>query len=52
MASECAIDLRKHNIAFISLWPGAVKTEHLVALASQPRDVGDVPAKQTKIVSF
>ncbi|XP_072021055.1 dehydrogenase/reductase SDR family member 1-like [Amphiura filiformis] len=27
MAAECAIDLKKHNIAFISLWPGAVKTE-------------------------
>ena len=25
MAAECATDLRKHSIAFISLWPGPVK---------------------------
>ena len=29
MAAECAIDLKKHNIAFVSLWPGAVRTEHI-----------------------
>ena len=27
MAADCAIELRKHNVAFISLWPGAVRTE-------------------------
>ncbi|XP_038070036.1 dehydrogenase/reductase SDR family member 1-like isoform X2 [Patiria miniata] len=27
MAADCAIELRKHNVACISLWPGAVKTE-------------------------
>ena len=27
MAADCAFELRKHNVAFVSLWPGAVKTE-------------------------
>ena len=29
MAVECAADLKKHNIAFVSLWPGPVRTEHI-----------------------
>lgn len=27
MAADCAVELRRHNVAFISLWPGAIKTE-------------------------
>ncbi|XP_033626153.1 dehydrogenase/reductase SDR family member 1-like isoform X2 [Asterias rubens] len=27
MAADCAFELKKSNVAFISLWPGAVKTE-------------------------
>ena len=27
MAADCGFELRKHNVAFISLWPGAVGTE-------------------------
>lgn len=27
MAVDCAIELRPHNVAFVSLWPGAAKTE-------------------------
>ncbi|XP_071802181.1 dehydrogenase/reductase SDR family member 1-like [Asterias amurensis] len=27
MAADCAFELKKHNVAFVSLWPGAVKTE-------------------------
>jgi dehydrogenase/reductase SDR family protein 1 len=27
MATDCAIDLKKENVAMVSLWPGAVKTE-------------------------
>ena len=27
MAADCALELRKHNVAYVSLWPGAVKTE-------------------------
>ena len=29
MAVECALDLKDHNVAFVSLWPNAVKTEHI-----------------------
>ncbi|XP_072050027.1 dehydrogenase/reductase SDR family member 1-like [Amphiura filiformis] len=40
MASECAIYLKKYNIAYVSLWPGAVRTEHVLSLqkASDPND--------------
>ncbi|XP_076824404.1 dehydrogenase/reductase SDR family member 1-like isoform X2 [Clavelina lepadiformis] len=31
MAKDCAIELKKFNIAFVALWPGAVKTEMMVA---------------------
>ncbi|KAL3866440.1 hypothetical protein ACJMK2_043736 [Sinanodonta woodiana] len=27
MAVDCAVEFRKHNVAFVSLWPGPVKTE-------------------------
>ncbi|XP_067652032.1 dehydrogenase/reductase SDR family member 1-like [Haliotis asinina] len=27
MAKDCSVELKRHNVAFISLWPGAVKTE-------------------------
>ena len=31
MAADCAVELRKHNVAMISLWPGPVKTEYVAA---------------------
>ncbi|XP_077974315.1 dehydrogenase/reductase SDR family member 1-like [Styela clava] len=33
MARDCAVDLKKYNVAFISLWPFAVKTEYAVNAA-------------------
>ena len=27
MAGDCAHELKKHNVAMVSLWPGPVKTE-------------------------
>ncbi|XP_069094250.1 dehydrogenase/reductase SDR family member 1-like [Pleurodeles waltl] len=27
MAADCAVELKKHNVKYISLWPGAVLTE-------------------------
>ena len=27
MAADCAIELRKHNVAVVSLWPDLVRTE-------------------------
>jgi hypothetical protein len=29
MAADCAVELRQHNVAFVSLWPGAVVTEDM-----------------------
>ena len=34
MAADCAIELKKHNVAMVSLWPGAVKTEYIQVLIS------------------
>ena len=30
MAADCAHELKKYNVAMISLWPGAVKTEKMI----------------------
>lgn len=27
MAADCAVELKKHNVTMVSLWPGPVKTE-------------------------
>ena len=29
MAMDCGYELAKYNVAFVSLWPGLVKTEHI-----------------------
>lgn len=29
MAADCGFELRKHNVAVVSLWPGPVKTENI-----------------------
>jgi len=29
MAADCAVELRRHNVAMVSLWPGPVKTEYV-----------------------
>ncbi|XP_060589269.1 dehydrogenase/reductase SDR family member 1-like [Ruditapes philippinarum] len=31
MAADCGFELKKHNVAFVSLWPGAVGTETVLA---------------------
>ncbi|XP_070203108.1 dehydrogenase/reductase SDR family member 1-like [Littorina saxatilis] len=35
MAVDCAIELKKHNVAFVSLWPGAVRTENLIHIINE-----------------
>ncbi|XP_053408003.1 dehydrogenase/reductase SDR family member 1-like [Mercenaria mercenaria] len=30
MAADCGFELKKHNVAFVSLWPGAVGTENML----------------------
>ncbi|XP_072021533.1 dehydrogenase/reductase SDR family member 1-like [Amphiura filiformis] len=49
MASECSIDLKKHNIAYISLWPGPTRTEHVLKL--QAEDSLEFPGDETKMLS-
>jgi short-subunit dehydrogenase len=29
MAADCGHELKKHNVAVVSLWPGPVKTEFI-----------------------
>ncbi|OQV21919.1 Dehydrogenase/reductase SDR family member 1 [Hypsibius exemplaris] len=44
MAADCGLELKSHNVAYISLWPGAVKTE-LIQLESAERKAGGGTAK-------
>ncbi|XP_052790901.1 dehydrogenase/reductase SDR family member 1-like [Mya arenaria] len=42
MAVDCGVDLRKHNVAFVSLWPGLVSTENVIhALQSKTHTNND-----------
>ena len=36
MAADCAVELKKSNVAFISLWPGPVKTEYIQVNVNLP----------------
>ncbi|XP_072051984.1 dehydrogenase/reductase SDR family member 1-like [Amphiura filiformis] len=43
MAADCAVELRPYNVAFVSLWPGAVKTELLTEVVhSNKPGINDV----------
>jgi len=30
MAKDCSMELAKYNVAFVSIWPGAVRTETIL----------------------
>lgn len=36
MAADCGHELKRHNVTFISLWPGAVQTEIVQELMIKP----------------
>lgn len=36
LAADCAHELKKHGVAAISLWPGAVKTEQILEKFKDP----------------
>ncbi|XP_071172545.1 dehydrogenase/reductase SDR family member 1-like [Mytilus edulis] len=38
MAADCAIELRKMDVAFVSLWPGLVRTEQVLHLLTTKAD--------------
>lgn len=38
MAADMAVELRKENVASVSLWPGAVMTENVKNFLSNPQD--------------
>lgn len=31
MAADCGLELKSHNVTYISIWPGMVKTERVIA---------------------
>lgn len=35
MAKDCSEDLKEHDICFVSLWPGPVKTEYVKDLLQE-----------------
>lgn len=37
MAADCALELKSHNVAYISLWPGSVKTENIGANSGEQK---------------
>lgn len=41
MAVDCGIELKKHNVTMLSLYPGAVKTE-LVTLLNSKSDPNEL----------
>lgn len=43
LAADIAIELKPHNVASLSIWPGIVGTEHISRLASEldEKDVAD-----------
>ncbi|CAD5119150.1 DgyrCDS7788 [Dimorphilus gyrociliatus] len=38
MSVDCGIELKKHNVTCVSLWPGAVKTELISAVSGEMDD--------------
>ena len=38
MSADMAVELRKENVACVSLWPGAVMTENVGEMLSEPKD--------------
>ena len=51
MAADCGLELKPHNVAFVSLWPGAVKTE-LVMQGAEARKAAGVPTGETANLGF
>lgn len=41
MVADCALELKSHNVSFISLWPGPVNTEHLMEVKGTEAPVGE-----------
>ena len=53
MAADCGIELKKHNVAMISLYPGAVKTELIQAFTKNfGNDDSKVENKEVDLFAF
>lgn len=49
MAADMAVELRKQNVACVSLWPGAVKTELVTDMILDKADQGGQESKAAKL---
>lgn len=52
MAVDCGIELKKHNVTMVSLYPGAVKTELCTELVNSDKTTQNLEASQLKKVMF
>jgi dehydrogenase/reductase SDR family protein 1 len=43
MAGDCGTELRRHNVAMISLWPGPVQTEEVMSKIASGKGLGGSP---------
>ena len=48
MAKDCAVELEKYNITFVSLWPGMVQTEFITEF-TESGDLGLRNAMKTEV---
>ena len=46
MACDCGIELKKHNVTMISLYPGAVKTELVTQLSETVKETDEAKKKR------
>ena len=51
MAADCGIELKKYNVAMISLYPGAVKTELVTQLCESAKD-SEASKERTMVFFF
>ena len=49
MARDCAAELLHYNIAFVSLWPGPVKTEFIQAELDKLKKSGKLTGKEKSV---
>jgi len=52
MAADMAVELKKQNVACVSLWPGAVMTENIRDYLSQAQDEKVICRFDTKIYMY
>ena len=47
MALDCAHELKKHEVSYVSLWPGYVRTETMIQTFTNKEYPADIPHSVT-----